>query len=178
MIFPGPWQAVENMPIWQAIENLPLSQYIAASTWAFPTFETIHVIAIVTVVGSIAVMDLRLLGAASQECAVTEMSRDTLPWTWGAFVLAMITGSLLFISKATTYIVNPFFVGKMFLILIAGINMGIFHLFTWRTVKHWDEGCKVPMGGKIAGAVSLGFWVIIVFVARAIGFTLDKFSTN
>ena len=169
MIFPG---------FWQAIENLPLAQYVASSTWAFPTFETVHVIAIVTVVGSIAIMDLRLLGVASQESAVTEMSRDTLPWTWGAFGVAMISGTLLFMSKATTYMVNPFFLWKMVLIAIAGINMGIFHLFTWRTVKHWDQGVEVPLGGKIAGGVSLGFWVIVVFVARAIGFTLDKYSAN
>ena len=169
MIFPA---------FFQAVENLPLSQYVAASSWAFPTFESIHVIAIVTVVGTIAVMDLRLLGLASTASAVTEMSRDTLPWTWGAFVVAMITGGLLFMSKATTYMVNPFFLWKMVLIAIAGINMGIFHFFTWRTVKHWDQGAKVPMPGKIAGGLSLGFWVIVVFVARAIGFTLDKFSAS
>jgi len=169
MIFPA---------FWQAVENLPLSQYIAASTWAFPTFESIHVIAIVTVVGTVAIMDLRLLGVASTTSAVTEMSRDTLPWTWGAFCVAMLTGGLLFISKATSYIVNPFFVWKMVLILLAGVNMGIFHFFTWRTVKHWDEGIDVPRAGKIAGGLSLALWVVVVFVARAIGFTLDKFSTN
>ena len=163
--------------LWQGLENSALGQYVAASSWAFPTIETVHVIAIVTVVGSIAVMDLRLLGVASKECAVTEMSKDTLPWTWGAFVIAMISGTLLFISKATTYMVNPFFLWKMVLIAIAGINMGIFHVFTWRTVKNWDVGCEVPRAGKIAGGVSLGFWVIVVFVARAIGFTLDKFAS-
>ena len=169
MIFPA---------FFQAVENLPLSQYVAASTWAFPTFESIHVIAIVTVVGAIAVMDLRLLGLASTASAVTEMSRDTLPWTWGAFCVAMVTGGLLFISKATTYMVNPFFIWKMILIAIAGINMGIFHFFTWRTVQHWDQGMEIPLGGKLAGGISLGFWVVVVFVARAIGFTLDKFATN
>jgi hypothetical protein len=169
MIFPA---------LWQGIENLPLSQYVASSSWAFPTFESIHVIAIVTVVGTIAVMDLRLLGLASTSNAVTEMSRDTLPWTWGAFVVAMITGTLLFMSKATSYIVNPFFVWKMVLIVLAGVNMAIFHFFTWRTVKHWDQGMEVPLGGKIAGGLSLGFWVVVVCVARWIGFTLDKYSTN
>ena len=135
-------------------------------------------IAIVTVVGTVAVMDLRLLGLASTQSAVTEMSRDTLPWTWGAFVLAMITGGLLFMSKATTYMVNPFFLWKMVLIAVAGVNMAIFHFFTWRTVKHWDQGVEVPMPGKIAGGLSLGFWIVVVFVARAIGFTLDIFSQN
>ncbi len=163
--------------LWQALEGSAVGQYVAASTWAFPTLESVHVVAIVTVVGSIAVMDLRLIGVASNECAVTELSKDTLPWTWGAFGLAMITGALLFVSKATSYIVNPFFLWKMALIALAGANMGVFHLFTWRTVKHWDTGCAVPLPGKIAGGLSLGFWVIVVFVARAIGFTLDKYAS-
>jgi hypothetical protein len=164
--------------LWQWLENSALGQYIAASSWAFPTIETVHVIAIVTVVGSIAVMDLRLLGLASKESRVTEMSNDTLPWTWGAFVIAMISGGLLFISKATTYMVNPFFLWKMVLIAIAGVNMLVFHLITWKTVKVWDADPQLPRGAKIAGGVSLGFWIVVVFVARAIGFTLDKFSQS
>ena len=163
--------------LWPALEASALGQYVASSSWAFPTIETLHVIAIVTVVGSIAVMDLRLLGVASNDCAVTQMSRETLPLTWGAFVVAAITGSLLFISKATNYIVNPFYLWKMVLIVIAGANMGVFHLFTWRTVHRWDSDCAVPLAGKIAGGLSLGFWIIVIFVARAIGFTLDKFAT-
>ena len=163
--------------LWPALEASALGQYVASSSWAFPTIETLHVIAIVTVVGSIAVMDLRLLGVASNDCAVTQMSRETLPLTWGAFVIAAITGTLLFISKATDYIVNPYYLWKMVLIAIAGVNMGIFHVFTWRTVHSWDRDCAVPLGGKVAAFLSLAFWIIVVFVARAIGFTLDKFAT-
>jgi hypothetical protein len=161
---------------WQAVANWPLSQYIAASSWAFPTFETVHVIAIVTVLGSIMVMDLRLLGLASGETRVTEISRDTLPWTWGAFVIAFISGSLLFISKATDYTVNPFFVWKMVVIVAAGLNMGVFHLLTWRSVDTWDSRRDAPLGAKIAGGLSLFLWLVVVFLGRAIGFTLDKFS--
>ncbi len=163
--------------LWQALEGSALGQYIAASSWAFPTFETVHVIAIVTVLGSVAVMDLRLLGLASKETAVTQVSDETLGWTWGAFVLAVITGSLLFISKATTYIVNPFFLSKMVLIALAGVNMLVFHFVTWRNVKQWDNAPLIPTPVKVAGGLSIGLWVVIVFVARAIGFTLDKFSS-
>ena len=164
--------------LWPALEASPVGQYIAASTWAFPTLETVHVIAIVTVIGTISVMDLRLLGLASNESAVTSMSKDTLPWTWGAFVLAMITGSLLFVSKATNYVVNPFFFWKLVMIAIAGVNMGVFHLFTWRSVHRWNSDSAVPLGGKIAGGLSLFFWIVVVFLGRAIGFTLDKYFTG
>ena len=160
---------------WQALQASAVGDYVASSSWAFPTLETIHVIAIVTVVGSIAVMDLRLLGLASQDRAVTEMSKDTLPLTWGAFAIAVLSGSLLFVGKASEYAVNPNFQWKMALIALAGANMAVFHLVAWRTVKTWDADRPAPLAAKIAGGLSLGLWITVVFFARAIGFTLDLY---
>ena len=164
--------------LWQALEASPIGDYVASSSWAFPTIETLHVLAIVTVLGTIVVMDLRLLGLASTDSKVTAMSKDTLRWTWGAFIVAAITGTLLFVSKATSYAVNPNFIIKMVLIAVAGVNMGVFHAFTWKTVEEWDADPVLPRAAKIAGGLSLALWVIIVFYARAIGFTLDLYNTN
>jgi hypothetical protein len=165
-----------SQAIWQSVENWPLSQFIASSTWAFPTFESIHVIAIAIVFGTIVIMDLRLLGLASKGSRVTEIEHDTLRWTWAAFCLALVTGSLLFISKATNYTVNPYFLWKMVLIAIAGANMLVFHLITWKSIDRWDASPALPTGAKLAGGVSIGLWIVVVFLARAIGFTLDKFT--
>jgi len=164
--------------LWQAIEASPFSVYIAESTWAFPTIETIHVIALVTVVGTIMIMDLRLVGVASRDTAVTLMSRDTLPWTWGAFVLAAITGSLLFASKATSYMNNPYFLLKMGCMALAGINMAAFHTTVWKTVTQWDSDCAIPTAGKVAGFLSLFFWFLVIFFGRAIGFTLGIYGSG
>jgi hypothetical protein len=163
-------------PVWEALEASPVGDFVASSSWAFPTIECIHVIAIVTVVGTVMIMDLRLLGLASKSCAVTEISSDTLPWTWGAFVLAAISGSLLFVSKAHIYMIDPWFLWKMGLIVVAGVNMGIFHFFTWKSVHAWNSDCAVPLAGKIAGGLSLFFWVLVVFCARLIGFTLGIYE--
>ena len=158
--------------LWQALETSSVGVFVAESAWAFPTIESLHVIALVLVVGTIAIMDLRLLGAASRDWAVTLVSRDTLPFTWGAFVLAAITGSLMFVSKATTYIANPYFQLKMLALALAGINMAILHVTTWKTVGHWDQGTAVPTAAKVAATLSLIFWVLVVFFGRVIGFTL------
>lgn len=65
--------------IWQSIESSPFSATIASSEWMFPTIEMVHVVAIVTVIGVIAIMDLRLLGITWGNRSVAAMERDTLP---------------------------------------------------------------------------------------------------
>jgi hypothetical protein len=60
----------------------------------------------------------------------------------------------------------------MVLLLLAGLNMAIFHLPTWRTVDAWDSGQAIPRAAKLAGGLSLMFWVVVVFCGRVIGFTL------
>ena len=161
----------EPTNIWETIEYSRLGTTVAESTWMFPTLETIHVIALVTVIGTIAIVDLRLVGLASRAHRVSLLAKDTLPWTWGAFVLAAITGGLLFISKASSYMINPYFLVKMGLMALAGINMLYFHTTTWRSVEQWESG-EYPKAAKVAGWASLIFWIGIVFCGRAIGFTL------
>src|SRR3569623_37914 len=102
-----------------AIEATPLGDFMASDLYAFPAVECLHVIALVSVIGTIAVVDLRLLGWGSKPCAVTEIANDTLPWTWGAFGVAAITGSLLFVSKAHIYVLVPWFWLKMSALALA-----------------------------------------------------------
>ena len=165
----------EPTNIWESIEYSSFGTSIAESLWAFPTIETIHVIALVTVLGTIAIVDLRMLGLAGMRAPVTEMTEDTLKWTWGAFILAAITGTLLWISKASTYMVNPYFLIKMGLLVLAGLNMLYFHFATYKTVHEWDTGNQLPTGAKVAAILSLIFWIVIVFCGRAIGFTLGVY---
>ena len=138
----------------------------------FPWIESIHVLAIVLVVGTISIIDLRLLGIASLERAATRLLGDVLPWTWGAFVIAVITGSLLFSSNAPNYAHNFFFQGKMVLLAAAGVNMAIFHVFGIRDIARWDTARRTPPAARTAGAVSLLLWIAVVAFGRWIGFTL------
>lgn len=158
--------------IWESIEYSPMGISIAESLWAFPTIETVHVIALVTVLGTLLVMDLRMLGLASTAVPVRKVSDDTLKWTWMAFVVAAITGTLLWVSKAHSYMINPYFLTKMGLMALAGLNMLYFHFVTYKTVDQWDTLASPPMAVKLSAVLSLVLWVVIVFCGRAIGFTL------
>lgn len=163
-------------PLFVSIENSAIGTTIAGNEWMFPTIETIHVFAIVTVIGAIAIMDLRLLGLASNAKTVRAMERDTVPLTWLAFALATLTGLLLFVSKATSYMANPYFLGKMALLALAGLNMAVFHRVFARDIEQWGSpGGKIPAVAKLSGALSLVFWVVIPLCGRIVGFTLGVY---
>src|SRR5437879_3783563 len=91
------------------LQETPVAQYIRESEWAFPTIESLHVIAVTIVFGTIAVVDLRLCGVASTNRRFTEVADELLPWTWVAFAFAVIFGGLLFTSHALIYFNNMAF---------------------------------------------------------------------
>lgn len=161
---PEPWL--------DAISGGPVAKFIRESTWAFATLESIHVVAIVLVVGSITIVDLRLVGIASNNWSVTEICRDTLKWTWGAFIVAALSGALMVMAKIGEYIVVPSFWLKFLFMFGAAVNMLIFEKLTFRRVADWDSGRAVPPAAKLAGALSIAFWVLVVICGRWIGYTV------
>ena len=156
----------------QQLNDLPLAETIRTSALAFPWLESIHVLAIALVLGTIAIVDLRLLGLASVNRPVTVLIRRVLPVTWIAFTVAVITGVAMFLSNAMEYTENTAFLVKMALLLLAGVNMLVFHLVTYRGVGQWDLSARTPFGARAAGAVSISVWIAVVAFGRWIGFTI------
>jgi hypothetical protein len=138
----------------------------------FPAVECIHVLAICTVIGTISIVDLRLLGLASRDRPVLELSRDVLWCTWIAFGIAAISGGLLFSSKAIAYSGNFYFQAKLLLLVLAGLNMASFHLLSGRKMGEWGVSVRPPFAARAAGGLSLLLWIGVVGFGRWIGFTL------
>jgi hypothetical protein len=153
-----------------ALENLPFAATIRENDVLFPWIESVHVLALVTVVGVISVVDLRLLGVPAHHLSVRRLMKELLPLAWVAFGLAALTGSLLFASHAVDYSKKLPFLIKIVLLMGAGANMAVFHLVTHRRGDSWDEMLHTPLGARIAGAVSLCLWIAIVLCGRWIGF--------
>ena len=159
------------LPLFKALQASPLGSTISQSTWMFPTIETVHVMAIATVIGTIAVVDLRLLGVASKARPASALIGEFLPWTWGAFALAVVSGGLLFTSRAADYMALPAFVAKFAIMAAAAANMLLFHLTAERRIAAWDLGTPV-VGARLAGGLSLLLWTAIVICGRKVGFSL------
>src|SRR5437879_4683511 len=135
------------------LEATSLAMFIHESRWAFTMIEVFHVIAISLVIGTIAIVDLRLLGLAWTRRPFTQLARQVLPWTWVAFALAAIAGSLLFISQATAYFMSATFWIKMSIMALAAINMLIFEFITVRGVQAWDLQPTPPPPARLAGGI-------------------------
>jgi uncharacterized membrane protein len=158
----------------QALHDTAAATAIREGEDLFPWIESVHVLAVTLVIGSIAVVDLRLLGWSSRDRSVMQMTALVLPVTWCAFAIAVISGALLFSSNALAYARNPFLQVKLLLILGAGLNMTIFHLYSTRGADSWLTPALTPRRAQIAGAISLALWIAIAACGRWIGFTLQS----
>ena len=159
-----------------ALQDLPLSAAIRGeaqgSDWDFALVEILHVIALVVVFGSIAMLDLRLIGWSSRGASVTRLTKDIIPVTWIAWVCAALTGTVLFMAKAITYLNLLQFQLKFVMMALAGLNMLIFHFGAYRRVAAWDTARIPPPAARLAGALSLTFWIGVIFCGRWIGFAI------
>jgi hypothetical protein len=166
---PFDWEALASYTsFWVWLQDHPISAHIGF-TWWFPLLESIHVMAIALVVGSIATVDLRLLGLAAVRYPVSQVVRRLVPWTWAAFAVAAVTGLGMFVSRASGYVVNPAFLIKLTLLPLAFLNMAYFQFKTYRGVADWDTTEQLPSAARAAGAASLLLWAGIVFAGRWTG---------
>lgn len=135
----------------------------------FIWIEATHVLTLAIVLGTIMIVDLRLIGFAAHRRGARQLMKDMLPFTWVAFVLAVITGVLLFSSNALTYWDSNPFRWKLAAIALAGLNMAFFHLTAYRRIADWDDALPPPTMARIAGLTSLGLWILVAFLGRWIG---------
>jgi hypothetical protein len=154
-----------------ALQQSGISEWMRGSLKALPIIEAIHVMAVATVFGTIFIVDLRLLGYRDMARPFSRVFGETLRWTWAGFALAVVTGVLLFMPNARTYVANTAFGLKMLGLIGAGINMAVFEFTTFRNVASWDSSAQVPRGARIAGATSILVWTWVIVCGRWIGFT-------
>jgi hypothetical protein len=156
-----------------ALEASGLGQAMRQWLWLYPAVETVHILGIALLFGSIAVMDLRLLGV-SRSIPVRTLARHVLPWSAGAFVLIVPSGLAMFVAHATEFIASPVFAIKLGLILAAGANAALFHAITFRTADVWDaqdmRKLGPPPSARLAGALSLLIWAGVIACGRLLAY--------
>ncbi len=156
-----------------ALEASGLGQAMRQWLWLYPTVETVHLVGIGLLFGSIAVFDLRLLGF-SRGIPVKRLARHVLPWSAAAFVLIIPSGLLMFTAHASDFIDSEVFILKMLLIMAAGLNAALFHTITFRTADVWDSDemrkLPPPPSARLAGGLSLVLWISVIACGRLLAY--------
>lgn len=143
---------------------------IRESTYLFPIIETIHVLGITLLVGTVSVVDLRLLGIVLRNEKFSDVLGQILPVTWCGFAVMFSSGFLLFWSEAAKSYGNPAFRIKLVLLFLAGLNPLIFHSTIYRTVREWDTASVAPLQARLSAIFSLTLWGAIIVAGRAIAY--------
>jgi hypothetical protein len=153
---------------WLSLEYLPLAEQIGA-TWLFPLFNSLHVLGATMMFGALLMLDLRLTGVAARTYPVRDMNQDFLPWIWVAFVVTVMTGAALFITRSSVHVLNPAFQWKVILILLAGINMLVLQWLCNRLPSGWDINAALPVWVRVCGVTSLLLWAGVMLGGRWMG---------
>jgi hypothetical protein len=151
------------------LESLPIAAAMRHDLWLYPAVEIVHISGFVVLVGSIAVLDLRLLGL-SRGVPIRALTRHVVPWALGAALVIVPSGVLMFVTHASDFIVNRAFQLKLLLIVLAAANAALFHTRVYRVVDKWDNNAATPPTVKVHAAASLVLWVSVIACGRLIAY--------
>jgi len=166
---------VSLLGLFQWLAETRASVAMAESLWAFPIVESVHVLALCLFLGMATILDLRLLGLVMRDLRVSEVVTRLLPWTAAGFAVMVISGALTFLNAPVRYYENIFFRIKMVALLLAGLNVWVFHSGIWLEVSDWDRDAVAPFRARLAGVLSLVLWACIVVAGRMIAYNwFDK----
>jgi len=141
----------------------PSTNPLNNNDWAFPLLEIIHILGFAFSIGTIAIVDLRLLGLALPRQSPAQLLRDTAPWTLIGLAVMLMSGPLIFSSDPNMYLYNSAFRFKMGALLTAIVYNYTIH----RKIAMADSSSGM---GKLVGGVSLLLWISIVFAGLFIAF--------
>ena len=148
----------------------PWSIALHESLYMYPLVESAHVLTLCLFAGTALMWDLRLLGLTLREVPVSEVSRRLIPWTMAGFVIMVITGGLLFYAIPVRTYQNIFFRVKVVFLVLAGLNVWVFHRRVQRTQDEWDLAPVPPRGARMAAIASLVLWAAVIVSGRMIAY--------
>lgn len=152
----------------QWLYDLPTSTALRESDVVFPLIETLHVLAITLIAGTIVTVDLRVCGLMFRGESLTRITRTLLPFTWYGFAVMVITGLPLFAAEAAKLYGNPAFRVKLLLLGLAGLNALIFHKTVFRGMEDSDRRGVTSLPARVFASVSILLWSGIIVSGRLI----------
>ena len=156
--------------IWTWLARPAVTRLIAESIWVYPIVETSHVLAIVLFLGLTVMLDLRLLGWTLRTVPVSEIVQRVLPWAVPGGVIAVLSGMLAFLADPGRFATNLFFQVKAVALVLAMLNLLVFHLVIYSRIHEWDLLPKPPLAARLSAVFSLALWAVVVVTGRFVAY--------
>jgi hypothetical protein len=141
--------------IMQLLQHNAFTDMLNNIGWLYAMFAVIHYFSIFILVGTIVILDLRILGVAARSQGVAQLAETLSPWTWTALALALLSGFTMFTTDAIDFFPDIVFRVKMTVLLLAIV----FTVIVLRNVPKWDRSPAISAGAKMVALVSLVLWV-------------------
>ena len=139
---------------------------------------SVHVLTLCLFVGTAVIVDLRLLGLSMPSVRVSEVVTRLLPWTAAGFLVMILSGTLLFYAAPLLRYQNIFFRAKMVTLVLAGVNVWVFHNTVYRSVAEWDLDPVPPRRARLGGGLALVLWAVLIMLGRMIPYQVYWFDCN
>ena len=155
------------------LKSTALSQTISMSPVIWPVSETLHFIGLALLIGGAGLIDLRLMGLFKSipVSAVMQLRK----WAALGIVINVITGAIFFIGAPDQYINNSAWYGKLLFLFVAFINIALFETTQGKKMLTLAAGQDTPTSFKVAGAVSMGSWLMVLYFGRMLPFIGNAF---
>ncbi len=145
----------------QWLESFSIPTWVRNTLWGYPYVQLVHFTGLSLWIGTVVILDLRLLGLTGRDQTIAQFSKQLFLWKWIGLGIGVTGGFFLFASIATTYIQNPAFQIKLPL-LLTGV---VYHVLVHRNVERWDQLPATSRRVKLAGLFELALWVGVILAA-------------
>jgi hypothetical protein len=160
------------LEICQWLQGMGWATAIRESILMFPVLEGSHLLGIAVMLAPTFLLDIRLLGWGWKGDSVGKIAYTFLPVTFFGAGLMVVTGTLLFCSEAVKCYNSTYFRIKVIALIVAGLNPLIFHTTIWRRLTQWENLTTPPSRARLAGGLSLFFWIVVVAAGRYTAYNL------
>jgi hypothetical protein len=159
---------VNGIALW--IQKTPASKFVDEHSWAVPTLQSIHILALSMLFGSVLMINLRIFGLAGRSRTMTQTAQRFMPVVWWALLIMVITGIGLILGDVVRNLTNPIFWGKMILIVVAALLSLWFQSSVHRNVAFWETTHDWRVAIRVAAAGAIVLWCLIMVAGRWIAY--------
>ena len=157
-----------NFAAWVAqLEQSPLGEWMRASWYAYPLINVVHLVGLVLLVGSMVLLDLRLLGAA-RRLTIDAASALLTPAAVAGLLLMLGSGFLLFAADAGALLINPLFPFKILFVTLGIANALLFRALWSDRLVSWDQ--HPPIAGRAQALASFVIWIAAGILGRLLAY--------